>query len=273
MRKNDTLKSRLHEIIFEADTPAGKWFDIVLLVFILISVAAVLMESVKAIDARWHRILFYTEWVVTVLFTLEYLLRIAVVRRPVRYMTSFFGIIDLLAILPTYLSLIFVGSQYLATIRILRLLRVFRIFKLTRYVSETTILVNALKASRRKIFVFVATVLLIVVVMGTVMYLIEGHYNSGFDSIPRSMYWAIVTLTTVGYGDISPVSPVGQLIAAFIMILGYGIIAVPTGIITSEIAFQAAHPRTNTQVCRHCGYDHHDDQARYCSQCGYAIHE
>ncbi len=257
---------RLHEIIFEADTPVGKAFDVALLVAILASVAAVMLESVNSIEIRVGHVLRDVEWFFTILFTVEYVLRIVSVRRPLRYIFSFLGIVDLLAVLPTYLSLIFVGTQYLLVIRTFRLLRVFRIFKLSRYLGQARVLATALKASREKIVVFLGTVLTIVIIMGTVMYLVEGEKN-GFTSIPRSIYWAIVTLTTVGYGDIAPRTVLGQAIASMIMILGYGIIAVPTGIVTVELS-RASRQGESTVVCRECSHEGHDSDAVYCKHCG-----
>lgn len=268
-----SFRERLHEIIFEADTPAGKFFDVTLLVLIILSVLAVILESVRALDARYHQVFYIIEWGMTIAFTIEYFLRIFVVRKPLRYVFSFYGIIDLLAILPTYLSLLVAGSHFLITIRILRLMRVFRVFKLTRYISETTYLAIAMRNSWRKVAVFVSSILLIVVILGSLMYLIESGQDSGFDSIPRSMYWAIVTLTTVGYGDIAPVTPLGQFVSALIMMLGYGIIAVPTGIVTAEmIMTDGQEVPVNTQSCRHCGYESHDDDAHYCKRCGFHLH-
>ena len=267
----ESKRSELHEIIFEADTPSGKFFDVLLLIFILASVVAVILESVEVLDDRYHKVFYYTEWVLTIAFTIEYALRIFVVEKPWKYIKSFYGIIDLMSILPSYLSLFLIDTHYLLTIRILRLLRIFRIFKLTRFVSETSSLTAALLASRRKISIFVGTVLLLVVVLGSLMYLVEGGQGSGFDSIPLSMYWAIVTLTTVGYGDITPVSPLGQFISAFIMILGYAIIAVPTGIVTAEMTLKGKI-NMNTQSCRQCGNENHDDDAGFCKQCGFSLH-
>jgi len=258
-----TLKKRLYEIIFEADTPAGKLFDLVLLIVILISVGLVMLESIPFIDALYHSQLKTLEWIITGIFTLEYILRILIVQKPFRYAFSFFGIIDLLSVLPTYLSLFAFGYQSLVVIRMLRLLRVFRVLKLTRYTQAGRMLMRAMWASREKISVFIFFILIIVVIMGTIMYLIEGESN-GFKSIPLSIYWAIVTLTTVGYGDISPVTPLGQLMASMIMILGYAIIAVPTGIITAEI-IKPTQVR-NTQVCHNCLFDKHDDDAVFCKK-------
>lgn len=260
-----TLKKHLYEIIFEADTPAGKLFDVILLVVILLSVLLVMLESVSSIAAEYLNILRILEWVITIIFTIEYFLRILIVQKPLRYAFSFFGIIDFLSVIPTYLSLFFLGSQSLVVIRMLRLLRVFRILKLTRYTQAGRMLMRAMWASREKISVFVFFVLIIVVIMGTIMYLIEGETN-GFKSIPLSIYWAIVTLTTVGYGDISPATPLGQFMASIIMILGYAIIAVPTGIITAEIIKPT--PVKNTQVCQKCLFDKHDDDAVFCKKCG-----
>jgi len=259
------LKKRLYEIIFEADTPRGKVFDVALLVVILISILLVLLESVPSINARHRSALRIMEWVITGIFTVEYFIRILVVKHPFRYVTSFYGIIDLLAVVPTYLSLVFVGSQSLAVIRAIRLLRIFRIFKLNRYTMAGKNLTLAMKASREKIFVFLFFVINVVLIVGTLMYLIEGPEN-GFTSIPTSIYWAIVTMTTVGYGDISPQTPGGQLLAGLLMIAGYAIIAVPTGIVTAEMI--RSSPHQNTQVCPHCLHDKHEDDARYCKKCG-----
>jgi voltage-gated potassium channel len=260
-----TLKKRLYEIIFEADTPAGKIFDVALLFVIVVSVVLVMLESVNSFASRYLNVLRTLEWIITIIFTFEYILRILIVQKPIRYIFSFFGIIDLLSVIPTYLSLFAFGYQSLVVIRMLRLLRIFRVLKLTRYTQAGRFLMRAIWASRAKISVFIFFMLIIVVIMGTIMYLIEGETN-GFKSIPTSIYWAIVTLTTVGYGDISPVTPIGQFMASIIMILGYAIIAVPTGIITSEIIKPT--PVKNTQVCHKCLYDKHDDDAVFCKKCG-----
>ncbi len=261
-------RARLHEIIFEADTPAGKAFDIALLLTIAFSVAVVMLESVTPISERYGTQLYLAEWLFTILFTVEYVLRLACVRYPLRYARSFFGIIDLLAILPTYLSLLIPGAQSLLVIRVFRLLRIFRIFKLTRYLGEARTLMVALSASRHKIVVFLGGVLSIVTITGAAMYLIEGP-ESGFTSIPRGVYWAIVTMTTVGYGDIAPQTVFGQTLAAFVMILGYAIIAVPTGIVSAELV-QAARDAVarNTQACPGCGAEGHDHDATHCKLCG-----
>ena len=262
-------RARLHEIIFESDTPAGKLFDVILLVAILLSVLAAILESVAGVQNRCGKFLYGLEWFFTILFTIEYLFRLGCVLRPSRYATSFFGIVDLMAIFPTYLSLFVVGTQSLLVIRILRLLRLFRVFKLGRYLGEARQLVDALKASRAKITVFLLTVLSVVIIMGALMYLVEGPEN-GFTSIPRGIYWAIVTMTTVGYGDIAPQTIVGQALAAIIMVLGYGIIAVPTGIFSAnmiKVSRRTDHSVT-TQVCPSCLAEGHEEDAVFCKFCG-----
>ena len=261
-----TWRNKLHEIIFEADTPVGKLFDIVLIVLILLSVIAVMLDSVTGIRLAFGDTLYFLEWIFTIVFTIEYILRLISVGRPLRYATSLYGIIDLLAIIPTYFSVLFPGSQYLLAIRILRLLRIFRVLKLAKYLNQSQILVAALKASRRKITVFLFVVLLLAVLFGSLIYVIEGEEN-GFTSIPRSIYWAIVTLTTVGYGDVSPKTGLGQILAAVIMIMGYGIIAVPTGIVSVELA-QAQNKIISTQSCPQCSGEGHDADAIYCKYCG-----
>jgi voltage-gated potassium channel len=263
-------RSRIHEIIFEAETPAGKAFDVVLLAMIVLSVLIVSLESVDSLSERFRSLFFYLEWGFTLLFTLEYLLRIYSVSKPWNYISSFYGIVDLLSILPTYLSLIVSGSQYLITIRALRLLRVFRIFKLGSYLGESQVLISALKASRTKITVFLGGVLASVIVVGSTMYLVEAEADSGFTSIPRSIYWAIVTITTVGYGDIAPATALGQFLSAILMIMGYGIIAVPTGIVSVEIAqaHDQAMRKANTVSCENCARSGHDSDAEYCKYCG-----
>lgn len=262
------IKERIYEVIFEADTPAGKLFDVTLLVVILISVVLVMLESVPGIRADYRPILRIFEWIITGIFTVEYILRIVIVRKPLRYIFSFYGIIDLLSVLPTYIGLFIVGSHHLVVIRILRMLRIFRILKLTRYTQAGRTLARALWASREKISVFIFFVIVLVVVIGTIMYIIEGEAH-GFTSIPRGIYWAIVTLTTVGYGDISPETPLGQFMASIVMIMGYAIIAVPTGIVTAEIINPSN--RVNTQVCPNCLHDKHDDDAAFCKKCGAKI--
>jgi len=259
-------RKTLHEVIFEADTRAGKTFDVALLIAIVASVVVVMLESVPPIYRDHGRILQIFEWTLTVLFTIEYGLRLICVRKPARYAFSFFGIVDFLAVIPSYLSLILLGSPYLMVIRTIRLLRVFRIFKLARYLDEQQVIVRALRASRPKITVFVGAVGALVVILGTMMYLIEGGEN-GFTSIPRSVYWAVVTLTTVGYGDIAPQTFPGQVLASIIMILGYSIIAVPTGIVTVEIA-RVKPDMLSTQTCPSCASEGHDRDAGYCKYCG-----
>lgn len=256
---------RIHEIIFEADTPAGRVFDIALIVSILLSVLVVIFDSIVAIRDAYGSELIAIEWFFTVLFSIEYVLRLLCVSRPVKYATSFFGVIDLLSVLPTYLSILLPGSRYLAIIRVLRVLRIFRILKLVPYISEADVLRRSLLASSRKIMIFLCTVLTLVVIIGSAMYVIEGAEH-GFTSIPVGIYWAIVTLTTVGYGDISPETPLGQFLASFVMILGYGIIAVPTGIVTSEMTRITS--RVTTQVCRECSGEGHDPDAQFCKFCG-----
>lgn len=269
-REELPLRSRwrtfLHEVIFEADTPAGKGFDVLLIVSILASVAAVMLDSMGAVRLQYGRLLYGIEWFFTLLFTAEYLLRLLCVGRPLKYAVSFYGVVDLLAIIPTYLSLILPGTQYLVVIRILRILRIFRILKLVPYLGEARLLLHALRASGRKIAVFLYTVLTLVVIFGSLMYVIEST-TEGFTSIPRSIYWTIVTLTTVGYGDISPQTALGQALASVIMILGYGIIAVPTGIVTVEMS-QAFRRKVSTQACPECSAEGHDDDARHCKYCG-----
>ncbi len=261
-----SLKERLYLIIFEADTPAGKWFDVLLFVAIMVSVGLTMLVSVRSIRASHETLLFVLNTVFTVLFTIEYGLRLYCARKPTRYARSFFGVVDLLAVLPFYFSLVFPGTRFLDVVKVLRMLRIFRVLKMAQYVGEADLLMNALAASRRKIGIFVVVVLSIVVILGSLMYVIEGEAN-GFTSIPRSVYWAIVTLTTVGYGDISPSTPAGQTLAACIMIIGYSIIAVPTGIITAELGLSVAH-RKNDRKCNACGHMEHDVDASYCKHCG-----
>ncbi len=259
-------KEKLHEVIFEADTAAGKAFDVALLVCIVLSVVAVMLESVGSIASQHQLLLRRLEWVFTILFTVEYVLRLACLRRPLRYAKSFFGLVDFLALVPTYLSLFIGGAHSLLVIRALRLLRVFRVFKLAHFVGEERMLALALKASARKIVIFVGAVMTVVLIVGTLMYLIEGEEN-GFTSIPLSIYWAIVTMTTVGYGDIAPQTVLGKFVASGLMIAGYGVIAVPTGIVTVELT-QAQKVSTNTQSCPSCSAEGHAWDAQYCKFCG-----
>ena len=259
-------REQMYEVIFEADTPAGRAFDIVLLVSIGLSVVAVVLESVVGIRMRYGTALRFVEWLFTILFTVEYLVRLMSVRRPLRYATSFFGVVDLLAIVPTYLSLVIVGAQSLLVIRALRLLRIFRVLKIARHLRELASLLEALRATRTKITVFMMIVLTLVLIMGTAMYVVEGE-EAGFTSIPRGIYWAIVTVTTVGYGDIAPRTVFGQVIAAIAMLLGYSLIIIPTGIFSTELARVTAKPVT-TQVCPACLREGHDLDAIFCKYCG-----
>jgi len=268
--KSPNWKSKLHEIIYEADTPAGKLFDLILLIVIIVSIVFVMLESVTSIDTKYHDLLNVSEWIITILFSLEYIARVISVKRPSKYIFSFYGLIDFLSTVPKYLSLLFVGTHALVALRALRLLRIFRILKLARYIGESNQLMKALKASKAKISVFLFFVLILSIILGTVMYLVEGDQDSGFTSIPRSVYWAIVTLTTVGYGDIAPITPLGQLIASLIMILGYGIIAIPTGIVSVEYSNQKDID-VNTKSCHNCGAEHHNDQAIFCHNCGHNL--
>jgi voltage-gated potassium channel len=261
-----SLKEQVYIIIFEADTPAGKLFDVMLFVAILISVGLTMLQSVESFRGKHELFLFVLNWTFTGLFTIEYLLRLWCARNTVRYARSFFGVVDLLAILPVYLSLMVPGTRFLDVVKVLRMLRIFRVLKMTQYVGDADLLMNALNSSRRKIGIFLVAVMTIVVILGSLMYIIEGEAN-GFTSIPRSVYWAIVTLTTVGYGDISPQTGLGQALAAMIMIIGYSIIAVPTGIITAELGLEAAG-RKRARSCAACGHARHDADALHCKRCG-----
>ncbi|WP_211295627.1 ion transporter [Polaribacter porphyrae] len=258
---------RLHEIIYEADTKEGKLFDVVLLIAIIASILLVMLESVDSFDEKHHKALYVGEWIITILFSIEYILRIISIKKPSKYIFSFYGIIDLLSTIPIYLSFIFVGSQGLVALRALRLLRIFRILKLARYIGASNKLMLALKASRAKIAVFLFFVLIVCIILGTVMYMVEGAEN-GFTNIPKSIYWAIVTLTTVGFGDIAPQTPLGQLIASVIMILGYSIIAIPTGIVSSEMTKTTSKEDHNTQSCPNCLKENHKEKAVFCYNCG-----
>jgi voltage-gated potassium channel len=269
-RPPDGWRARMFDVIFGNDTPAGRRFDIVLVILILLSILVVILDSVPAIYSQYSGVTSVLEWGFTLLFTVEYIARLVCVQRPVRYARSFYGIIDLVSVLPTYLSLLLPGSQVFLDVRILRLLRVFRIFKLTLYIEEYTRLGEALVASRRKIMVFLSVVLMLILILGTVMYVVEGPDN-GFTSIPMSMYWATVTITTVGYGDIVPHTPVGKAIASFMVLLGWGILAVPTGIVSAEMTSQkmSRHaPRGIPRQCGACGSGDHDPRAHFCKDCG-----
>ncbi|HEY9184454.1 MAG TPA: ion transporter [Salegentibacter sp.] len=261
-------KEKLHEVIYEADTPAGKFFDIALLFVILLSIILVMLESVSSYRSLYYWSFYIAEWVITIIFSVEYILRIIAIKKPKKYIFSFYGIVDLVSTLPTYIAFVFGGSNLLFAIRALRLLRIFRILKITRYIGESNKLVNALKNSKPKILVFLFAVLIICIITGTVMHLVEGEAG-GFDNIPISIYWSIVTLTTVGFGDIHPVTPLGRLLASILMIMGYGIIAVPTGIVSAEYNRSSKENiPTNTQVCPYCNETKHLNNAEYCHNCG-----
>ena len=280
--ENKSIRKKIEAIIFRHDTPASKAFDITLLVLIAASILIVMLESVKSLDTQFHDIFWGIEWILTILFTLEYVLRLYSTDRKWEYATSFYGIIDLLSIIPTYLTLFALPIHYLATIRALRLLRIFRILKMSQFLIEGNMLWEALHASRKKITVFIVTILTMTVVLGSVMYIIESDESGGFTSIPVSIYWAIVTLTTVGYGDISPVTPLGQFIASLVMILGYGVIAVPTGIVSAEMVQADKDHRgkgepsvdiPDTLSCPYCKTDGLDKDSIYCRQCGKEMDE
>ncbi len=259
-------KASMHEVIFESNTTAGKVFDICLLISILASIAIVMLDSIPSLQA-YEKTFFILEWAFTILFTIEYLLRLICIKKPWRYVFSFLGLVDLLSILPMYLSIFMAGAQSLLVFRALRLLRIFRIFKLTQFLSEMSFLREAIKSAAKKISIFTLFVLAIVIILGSVMYIVESD-ESGFTSIPDSIYWAIVTITTVGYGDIAPMTPAGKFIASLIMLLGYSIIAVPTGIITTEIALMSRSEKKGTESCPGCGREGHDSNAVFCKYCG-----
>lgn len=258
---------QVHEVIYESETKAGKIFDICLLAFILMSIMVVMLDSVSELHARYGNTFYALEWFFTIVFTLEYILRLVCIRRPWKYVFSALGIIDLLAIIPSYLSVIFMGTQSLIVFRALRLLRIFRIFRLVHFLSEIQFLSTAIISSLRKVSIFILFVLTTVVILGSVIYLVEGPEH-GFSSIPQSVYWAIVTITTVGYGDIAPATALGKFIASFIMLLGYGIIAVPTGIVTTEMAIAAKNRGKGNRACPSCGREGHEHDARHCKYCG-----
>lgn len=268
--ERNSLKYKWYKIIFEHDTKAGRLFDEILLIIIVLSVMVVMIDSIKPINDKIGNILLAFEWLFTVLFTIEYIIRVLLVEKKSKYIFSFYGIIDFLSIIPTYLSLIYAGTQFLIIIRVVRLLRVFRILKLVRFTMASVYLIHALKHAREKIIVFLGTVLLIVTIMGALMYIVEGP-ESGFDSIPRSIYWAIVTITTVGYGDISPTTVTGQFIASILMITGYAIIAVPTGIITAEMSREKSKNQ-GTKVCLKCNNPDNEPDAVFCKKCGSSIY-
>ncbi|NRT12798.1 ion transporter [Flavobacterium sp. 14A] len=266
----DIFRQKVHIIIYGTSTKAGRLFDLILLGLILLSVVLVMMETVNSFDLKYHYELVTLEWIITIFFTIEYILRIVSIDKPWKYIFSFYGIIDLLAIMPMYLSIFFLGTSIFSVVRSLRLLRLFKILNHPQFTSQSVQLKQAINASRGKIVVFIYFVLIITIIIGSLMYIVEGK-ESGFTSIPASIYWTIVTLTTVGYGDISPVTPLGQFIASFVMILGYGIIAVPTGIVTAEIAknSQKQNDHFKPQACEGCGDEAHTTTANYCSNCGH----
>lgn len=264
-----TWKEKLHEVIYEADTKAGKLFDVVLLIVILISLALVMLDSVEAIYNKYHDWFVIAEWIITIFFTIEYILRIISINKPSKYIFSFYGIVDFISTIPLYISLIFAGSGALLTFRALRLLRVFRVLKLAKFTGAGSRISVAIKNSMPKILTFLFSVIIVSFIAGTIMYLVEGP-EYGFTSIPRSIYWTIVTLTTVGYGDIHPVTPLGQFVASIIMMLGYGVIAVPTGIVSAEM-IKEERAYNNTQVCFNCGENKHDNNAKFCHKCGYSL--
>lgn len=264
---NDNWQNVLYNIIFKADTTSGKSFDIGLIVIIALSVITVIINTVDNIEKEYGNILHISEWVFTIIFTIEYILRLICCKRPVAYARSFFGIVDLFAILPTYISAFLPGSHILIVIRILRVLRIFRVLKLVKFIDESDLLLDALRSSRRKITVFLFSVITIVIIFGSVMYIVETP-ESGFTNIPLSIYWAVVTLTTVGYGDVTPQTHLGKALAMIIMIMGYGILAVPTGIVTAEMTKAMGHRKVASNICEGCGYRWHDDDAVYCKHCG-----
>lgn len=265
-----TWKEQLHEIIYEADTKAGKLFDVVLLIVILISLALVMLDSVDYIFELYHEWFYIAEWIITIFFTIEYALRIISIKKPSKYIFSFYGIVDFLSTIPLYVSLIFAGSGALLSLRALRLLRVFRVLKLVKFTGAGARISIAIKNSMAKILTFLFSVVVVSFIAGTIMYMVEGP-EYGFTSIPRSIYWTIVTLTTVGYGDIHPVTPIGQFVASIIMMMGYGVIAVPTGIVSAEMVHQ--NKISNTQNCYNCGENKHANKAEFCHVCGYSLNK
>ncbi|MDO7744989.1 MAG: ion transporter [Pedobacter sp.] len=260
----------LHEVIYESNTPAGKAFDIALLFAIFTSIIIVMLDSVQSLHKQYGSLFYTIEWIFSALFTLEYIVRLISIRRPAKYVFSFLGIIDLIALIPTYLSIFFIGAQSLLVFRALRLLRVFRIFKLGHFLTEINFLTVAIKGSIRKISIFLMTVFMLAVILGSIMYLVEQREN-GFSNIPESIYWAIVTITTVGYGDISPVTPLGKMLAALVMLIGYAIIAVPTGIITHDLAIAARKKKEVLESCPACSREGHDADAAFCKYCGSSL--
>jgi voltage-gated potassium channel len=264
-------REKIWRIIFLSDTRAGRIFDVVLLVLIILSVGTLTLESVDELREEHGQLFWVIEWIFTILFTVEYAARLWVVGRRWQYMKSFFGVVDLMSIVPSYVELLIPGSHYLMALRVLRLMRMFRILKLAEYMGEANVLLNALRASRRKILVFLLSVMSLVFVEGTVIYVLEKDANEGFSNIPQSIYWAVVTLTTVGYGDVSPVTVLGKIMACVVMLTGFAILAVPTGIVTHEIGEQMRGQRASKRRCRECGWIEADSRARYCQQCGVAL--
>lgn len=267
----DNWRFRLHEVIYESNTRAGKAFDVALLFAIFTSIIVVMLDSVESIHNAYGTFFYYVEWGFSILFTIEYMLRLISIRQPWKYVFSPLGIIDLVALIPSYLSIFFVGAQTLLVFRALRLLRVFRIFKLGRFLSEINFLTVALKGSLRKISIFLSVVLTLTVILGSIMYLVEKREN-GFSNIPESVYWAIVTITTVGYGDISPVTPMGKFVASVVMLIGYAIIAVPTGILTHDLAIAAKQKKEKPESCPSCAREGHDNDANFCKYCGSGLY-
>lgn len=265
-------QKKLHQIIFEADTPNGKLFDIIVLGMILLSVFLIILESIQEVRESYGLLLIILEWVVTVAFTAEYVLRILCLKKPWKYIFSFFGLVDLLSLIPSYLGIFIKHSHYLSVIRLFRLLRIFQIFKLTPFLRDSYTILISLRKSRHKITVFLFFIFLTSVILGTLVYALENEVNPGFRNIPESVYWAIVTLSTVGYGDIAPITVAGKIVASIIMIMGYSIIAVPTGIITAEMSTSKKEIKTNTQHCANCSKDNHANGAKFCSDCGEPLH-
>ncbi len=271
-RINNEQRERLHSIIFKSETPEGRQFDTILTWVIVASIIIVMLETVSEFHKAYWWIFFALEWGFTVIFTIEYILRLYCARNPLHYATSFFGVVDLLSVIPTYLGAFFIGSQNLLIVRALRLLRVFRIFKMGHFVSEGEVIVSALKASRTKIYVFVSFVVLMAIIIGSLMYIVEGGNNPELDNIPKGIYWAIVTLTTVGYGDVTPITAFGRFLATTVMIMGYGVIAVPTGIVTAEISGRVMNLKEVIfQECENCGQGEHRTGAVFCHICGYKM--
>ncbi|TKC09650.1 ion transporter [Pedobacter frigoris] len=261
---------RLHEVIYESNTPAGKVFDVALLIAIFTSIAVVMLDSVQSLHLKYGNLFYNLEWIFTGLFTIEYVLRLICIKKPFRYVFSLLGIIDMIALIPSYLSFFFIGAQSLLVFRALRLLRIFRIFKLGHFLTEINFLTSALKGSVRKISIFLLTVLMLTVILGSIMYLVEKREN-GFSNIPESIYWAIVTITTVGYGDISPITPMGKFVASVVMLIGYSIIAVPTGILTHDLAMLARQKKELPESCPTCSREGHDLDAEFCKYCGASL--